>query len=176
MGKKVAVIAVNPVNGSGLFQYLEAFYENKIPYKTFAIDTTKDIKTNSGISISLDGVIADLKGEVNEFDAILFSCGDAMIPGAQNNMQAMGDALALLATFDSQNKIIIGHCASAIMFDKAGIINGKKVALHPLAKAAIANGIATDDHYMIDQNVYTAQEENNIHFLLPELLKVLQSV
>lgn len=25
MSKKVAVLAVNPVNGSGLFQYLEAF-------------------------------------------------------------------------------------------------------------------------------------------------------
>lgn len=27
MAKKVAVLAVNPVNGCGLFQYLEAFFE-----------------------------------------------------------------------------------------------------------------------------------------------------
>ena len=33
MSKRVAVLAVNPVNGFGLFQYLEAFYENKIEYK-----------------------------------------------------------------------------------------------------------------------------------------------
>ena len=33
MAKKVAVLAVNPVNGMGLFQYLEAFYENGIPYR-----------------------------------------------------------------------------------------------------------------------------------------------
>ena len=33
MAKKVAVLAVNPVNGCGLFQYLEAFFENGIPYK-----------------------------------------------------------------------------------------------------------------------------------------------
>ena len=26
MAKKVAVLAVNPVNGCGLFQYLEAFF------------------------------------------------------------------------------------------------------------------------------------------------------
>ena len=31
MAKKVAVLAVNPVNGCGLFQYLEAFFENGIP-------------------------------------------------------------------------------------------------------------------------------------------------
>ena len=30
MAKKVAVLAVNPVNGFGLFQYLEAFFENGI--------------------------------------------------------------------------------------------------------------------------------------------------
>ena len=33
MAKKVAVLAVNPVNGCGLFQYLEAFFENGISYK-----------------------------------------------------------------------------------------------------------------------------------------------
>ena len=31
MAKKAAVVAVNPVNGMGLFQYLETFFENKIP-------------------------------------------------------------------------------------------------------------------------------------------------
>lgn len=36
MAKKVAVLAVNPVNGCGLFQYLEAFFENGISYKVFA--------------------------------------------------------------------------------------------------------------------------------------------
>ena len=30
MAKKVAVVAVNPVNGTGLFLYLETCYEHKI--------------------------------------------------------------------------------------------------------------------------------------------------
>ncbi len=37
MAKKVAVLAVNPVNGCGLFQYLEAFFENGISYKVFDV-------------------------------------------------------------------------------------------------------------------------------------------
>ena len=49
MSKRVAVLAVNPVNGSGLFQYLEAFFENGISYKVFAVAETTEIKTNSGI-------------------------------------------------------------------------------------------------------------------------------
>lgn len=44
MSKKVAVLAVNPVNGSGLFQYLETFFEKGISYKVFAVSDTKTIR------------------------------------------------------------------------------------------------------------------------------------
>ena len=69
MAKKVAVLAVNPVNGFGLFQYLETFFENGISYKVFAVAETKEIKTNSGIALVADDVIAHLKGHEDEFDA-----------------------------------------------------------------------------------------------------------
>ena len=62
MAKKVAVLAVNPVNGFGLFQYLEAFFENGISYKVYAVAETKEIKTNSGIELVADEVIANLIG------------------------------------------------------------------------------------------------------------------
>lgn len=42
--------------------------------------------------------------------------------------------------------MMIGHCAGAMMFDFTGITKGKKVAVHPLAKPAIQNGIATDEN------------------------------
>ena len=72
MAKKVAVLAVNPVNGCGLFQYLETFFENGISYKVFAVSNTKEI------ALIADDVIANLKGHEDEFDAMVFSCGDAM--------------------------------------------------------------------------------------------------
>lgn len=173
MAKKVAVIAVNPVNGSGLFQYLEAFYENKINYETFAIHTSKEIKTNSGVGITLDGIIADLKGRENEFDAIVFACGDAMIPGSLNDEKAISDALGVLAQFSKLGKIIVGHCAAAIMFENAGITEGKKVSVHPLGKPAISKAFVTDETYTIDGTLYTAQCEDSIVEILPHLLKVL---
>ena len=46
MAKKVAVLAVDPVNGMGLFQYLEAFYENGIPYRVYAVADRREIRTN----------------------------------------------------------------------------------------------------------------------------------
>ena len=68
MGKKVAVLVPNPVNGYGLFAYLEAFFENGVEYKTFAVNSTKNVKTNSGLALELDGVIGDLKGHEAEYD------------------------------------------------------------------------------------------------------------
>ncbi len=54
MAKKVAVLAVNPVNGFGLFEYLENFYENHIPYRVFAVADSPQIKSNSGVALTVD--------------------------------------------------------------------------------------------------------------------------
>lgn len=175
MEKKVAVIAFNPVNGLGLFQYLETFFENKISYKTFAISDSKVIKTNSGIAITLDDTIANLKGHENEYDALVFSCGDGMLTFAENkDKQYYKDMFDVIIKFNELNKIIAGHCAAAVIFENAGIIEGKKVAVHPYGKPAITKGIATDEKSTVDKNIYTAQSENYIWTLIPELLNVLK--
>ena len=115
MAKKVAVLAVNPVNGFGLFQYLEAFFENGIPYKVFAVADTKEIKTNSGITLFADDVIAHLKGHEDEYDALVFGCGDAMPKFGENAGKPYNqDMLAVIKAFGDKGKIIIGHCAAAM--------------------------------------------------------------
>lgn len=175
MAKQVAVLAVNPVNGSGLFQYLETFFEKGITYKVFAVSDSKNIRTNSGIAIETDDVIASLKGHANEYDALVFACGDA-VPVFQNNAGKTYnlDMLSVIREFAEQNKIMAGHCAAALIFEIAGITEGKKVAVHPLAKPAIQKGIATDEAAITDGNFYTAQCEHTIPALMPELLKALQ--
>ena len=54
------------------------------------------------------------------------------------------------------------------------ITEGRKLAVHPLAKPAIQKGIPTDEAFTIDGNFYTAQCEHSISSFLPELLKALQ--
>ena len=175
MAKKVAVLAVNPVNGSGLFQYLEAFFENGVEYKIFAVGDSKEIKTNSGVTLMVDDVVANLKGKEDGFDAVVFGCGDA-IPKFRENAgkQYNQDMLAVLKAFADKGKIVIGHCAAAMMLDSIGVANGKKVAVHPYGKPAIKNAIATDEKFEVDGNFYTAQTENTIWMLIPEILKVLK--
>lgn len=175
MKKKVAVLAVNPVNGCGLFQYLEAFFENGITYKVFAVADTKEIKTNSGISLTVDDVIANLKGHEDEFDALVFSCGDAIPVFQQHACEPYNVTLMeVIKTFGEKGKIMIGHCAGAMMFDFTGITKGKKLAVHPLAKPAIQNGIATDEKFAIDDNFFTAQDENTIWTMMPQVIDALK--
>lgn len=175
MSKKVAVLAVNPVNGSGLFQYLEAFFENGISYKVFAVAETAEIKTNSGVKLIMDDVIANLKGHEDEFDALVFGCGDAVPVFSENvGKQYNQDMLAVIKTFGDKGKIMIGHCAAAMMFEIAGVAKGKKVAVHPLAKPAIQSAQATDEKSEIDGNFYTAQCENVIWTMLPQVVEALK--
>lgn len=175
MGKKVAVIAFNPVNGMGLFQYLEAFFENEISYETFAIADAKEIKANSGVGLVLDDVIANLKGNEAKFDALVFACGDAMLSFKENSdANYYQDMFAVIKAFDEQGKLLIGHCAAAVIFDIAGVTAGKKVAVHPYGKAGVQNGVATDEKAVVDQNLYTAQSEATIWELMPDVLKALK--
>lgn len=175
MAKKVAVLVVNPVNGAGLFQYLEAFYENGIPYRTFAVAETTDVKTNSGIRMQTDDVVAHLKGHEDEYDALVFACGDAMPKFGENAGKPYNqDMLAVMKNFSDRNKILVGHCAAALLFDQLGIGKGKRVALHPFIKTVVQNCIGTDEKAVVEGNLYTAQTENALGLLIPELLKALK--
>lgn len=175
MAKKVAVLAVNPVNGMGLFQYLETFYENGIPYTVFAVADDRRIKTNSGVVLEADAVISDLKGREDEFDALVFSCGDAVPVFADHATESYNvDLMEALRTFGEKGKIMAGHCAAALMFDFAGVSGGKRVAVHPLAKAAVKKGIATDADSEIDGNFYTAKQEHTIWTMMPKLVEELK--
>lgn len=175
MAKKVVVLAVNPVNGFGLFQYLEAFFENEIPYRVYAVAETKEIKSNSGISLWADDVIANLKGHEDEYDALVFSCGDA-VPVFQENANKPYniDLMEVIKAFGDKGKLMIGHCAAAMMFDFTGITNGKKLSVHSLAKPAIQNGKATDEKSEIDGNFFTAQDENTIWTMMPKVIEALK--
>lgn len=175
MAKKVAVLVVDPVNGAGLFQYLEAFFENGIPYRTFAVAETADVKTNSGIAIRTDDVVANLRGHEDEYDALVFACGDAMPVFAQNADKPFNqDMLAVMKSFDAKGKIMAGHCAVGLLYDSLGIGKGRRVALHPYIKSMMKGCVGTDEKAIVEGHLYTAQTENAIPSLIPSLLDALK--
>ena len=81
------------------------FSKNGISYKVFAVSDTKEIKTNSGMVLIVDDVIANLKGHEDEFDALVFSCGDA-VPVFQQyaNQPYNVDLMEVIKTFGEKGK------------------------------------------------------------------------
>ncbi len=175
MAKKVAVLAVDPVNGAGLFQYLEAFFENGIPYRTFAVAETTSIKTNSGVALQTDDVVANLKGHEEEYGALVFACGDAMPKFGENaGEQFNQDMLSMIRKFDESGKILAGHCAAALLFDTLGLGRGRRVALHPFLRPMMKGCIGTDLQMVVDGPFYTARTENEVSDLLSALVGALR--
>jgi putative protease I len=175
MSKKVAVVAVNPVNGLGLFSYLETFFENKIDYRVFAVYDDVNIRTNSGVALKVDDVIAHLVGKSNEYDALVFACGDAVPVFAQNMDKPYNQMLLqVIKEFGQSGKLLIGHCGAGVFFDMAEVDAGRQVACHPYVKDAVKNGIYSDAPYVVDGTLFTAAEENELHLMLPEVVKALQ--
>ncbi|MDR1792002.1 MAG: DJ-1/PfpI family protein [Bacteroidales bacterium] len=175
MPKKAAIVVVNPVNGLGLFQYLEPFYESGIVYKTYAVGQVRDVKSNSGILLQTDDIIGNLRGEEAEYDALVFACGDAMPKfGLSMQLSENQDLITVVKNFGLKRKLMVGHCVAALVFDIAAVAEGKRVACHPLVKTAIKTAIATDEKAVIDGNLYTAQNENYISAIMPTLLESLK--
>lgn len=171
--KRTAILVVNPVNGAGLFSYLEALYENGIPFKTFSVAPTTSVRTNSGVAIETDDVVANLRAE--EFDALIFACGDAMPHFGEHAAEPWNrQMLAAIGQFDAAGKILAGHCAAALLYDAVGAGCGRRVALHPMIKNVVKNVVATDEKMVVDGNIFTAQTEHAIPELLPELIGALK--
>lgn len=171
--KKTAILVVNPVNGMGLFSYLEAFYENGISFKTFAVAPTTHVKTNSGVAIETDDVVANLKE--TDFDALIFACGDAMPHFGEHAAEPWNQQmLAVIKQFNAAGKIVAGHCAAALLYDAVGAGAGKRVALHPMIKNMVKSVVATDEKVVVDGNILTAQTENALAELMPKLVEALK--
>ena len=126
MAKKAAVLVVDPVNGAGLFHYLEAFFENGIPFRTFAVAETPQVTTNSVVALRLDDTVSRLAGREEEYDALVFACGDAMPKFAENADKPFNrEMLRIMKRFAEQGKPMIGHCAAALLYDNLGIARGQ---------------------------------------------------
>ena len=174
MAKKTAVVAVDPVNGAGLFQYLEAFHEHAIPYTLFAAAAGRELRTNSGVRLTADAPIADLKGHEAEYDALVFACGDAVPVFAEHAGEPWNrDLMEVLTRFGALDRPMIGHCAAGLMFGLAGIAAGRRVAVHPMAQAAVQGPVATDAPFEIDGPFFTAQEEHTLPMMIGRVVEAL---
>ena len=75
-------------------------------------------------------------------------------------------AMEVGKVFDTEQAII--------SYDNLGIARGRRVALHPFLKTVVRECIPTDDKAVVDGNFYTAQTENALSELMPQVLQALK--
>ena len=56
----------------------------------------------------------------------------------------------------------------------ASLAAGRRVAVHPMAKAAVTGPVATDAPFEIDGNFFTAQEEHAIPAMIGRVVEALK--
>lgn len=174
-GKESSCIGRKPCQRIGLVSVFGNLLRERHSLQDIRGSGYHECKTNSGLRLQTDDVITSLKGHEHEYDAIVFACGDAMPKFAENADKPYNvDMLSVIKNFAAQGKTIAGHCAAALLFDNLGIAQGRRVALYPFLKPVVKSCIGTDEKAVIDGIFYTAQNENTISCLLPELLKVLK--
>ena len=133
------------------------------------------VAEQEGIGLTADDVIANLKGHEEEYDALVFACGNAVPVFAQHAGEPWNrDLMEVLKTFGETGKPMIGHCAAGMMFGFAGVAAGRRVAVHPMAKAAVTGPVATDAPFEIDGNFFTAQEEHAIPAMIGRVVEALK--
>ena len=143
-------------------------------FTTLHIGANKGEKVPLELCALLEGQ-SRLAGREEEYDALVFACGDAMPKFAENADKPFNrEMLRIMKRFAEQGKPMIGHCAAALLYDNLGIARGRRVALHPFLKTVVRECIPTDDKAVVDGNFYTAQTENALSELMPQVLQALK--
>ena len=82
--------------------------------------------------------------------------------------------MEVLNRFGESGRLMIGHCAAGLMFGFAGTAKGRRVAVHPMARAAVQGPVATENATEVDGNFYTAQDEHAIPALIDRVVEALR--
>ena len=139
-------------------------------FETHAVSLTGELVTGAhGMRLMADRIL-DSEG-FRDYDMIVLPGGW----GAADNMAADARLTELLRWYAAQpEKYVAAMCAAPGVLARAGITAGKRLAVHPLAKPAIQTGQATDGKSEIDGNFYTAQDENTLWTMMPQLIEALK--
>ena len=101
--------------------------------------------------------------------------GEVMDEGLINRgPESRQQDVQMLNRFGESGRLMIGHCAAGLMFGFAGTAKGRRVAVHPMARAAVQGPVATENATEVDGNFYTAQDEHAIPALIDRIVEALR--
>lgn len=123
---------------------------------TASLSGDETVAGRSGIKIVCDTTLPG--AEVDSFDAIFIPGG----PGVYNNLDN-AELLRLVKKFRAEKKLIAAICAAPLILDKAKVLGGAGVAIHPSAEKfldakAQTVRVASEDSIITSRGAGTAIE------------------
>lgn len=133
----------------------------------FVVDILRRAGMQGDIVSTMDGLqvtgshnittIADrlLDKEMETYDMIVLPGG---LPGA-TNLRDNKQVIALVESFNQQQKYIAAICAAPIVLQEAGVVNGKQVTSYPGEKyeSVFKDSIYKEDIVVVDGHIITSR-------------------
>ena len=129
----------------------------------------KDYKGKYGYPTSVNGEIWDF--DPKDFDAVI-------VPGgwAPDKLRRYAKVLDFVKKMNSQKKVVASICHGPWVLISAGILKGKKATCTPAIKDDVINAGAhyTDEKVIVDGNIITSRNPNDLPAFCNEILKQLK--
>ncbi len=119
---------------------------------TISITKEKEVRGAHNIVVLADKVMDEI-GDIDSYDGVIIPGG---LPGATNLRDHSKVVEVVRKVFDS-NKLAAAICAGPIVFERAGIIKGRKVTSYPGFAGDLKDAIYEEENVVVDKNIITAR-------------------
>lgn len=109
------------------------------------------IDGSHGVKVMSDALVDNITAD--QFDSVV-------LPGGYPGFVNLGEderVLELLREMNLSGKYITAICGAPAVLSKAGVIEGKKVTIHPGVKDQLVTGSYVDQRVVVDGRVVTSQ-------------------
>lgn len=162
--KKVAIMIADGSEDIEAIAPVDILRRAEIPVDLIGISSSKEVSTQSGITIKVDKTLKDICNLQN-YDEFVQNYDMIVLPGGMtgaNNFANSENLINILKIFNEKNKYIASICASpAIVLTKAEIVNNKKITSYPGNEfknmLENAGAIYKEDIIVIDGNLITSR-------------------
>lgn len=123
-----------------------------IVVETVSITEDKKVKGAHDIRVLADKNIGELK-DIDSYDGVIIPGG---LPGA-TNLRDNARVIEIVKEIDGKDKLVAAICAGPIVFERAGIIKGKKITSYPGFEDDLKDGNHLGENVVRDKNMITAR-------------------
>lgn len=117
-----------------------------------SISDDRKVKGAHDIEVLSDKILADI-GDIESYDGLVIPGG---MPGA-SNLRNNDRIIEIVRTMNQEEKLVAAICAGPIVFERANIIENKKITSYPGFEDDLKDGEYINQAVVLDGNMITAR-------------------